>query len=161
MFYQKLSLNGDKRFYKKVNTGFQLLTTDSQCLELGRKYRVVRDVPVYVELLGESDTGHGNGGVHDDGVDDMGRLEERVDVDEDADLVDSDYGISTEVGDDDNIFKDNVDDSIIDNVPIDDNKDISDGISPRTLSSHYAKGKEVYQTFKPPEFEDKKASRKK
>ncbi|KAK4428346.1 hypothetical protein Salat_1134200 [Sesamum alatum] len=129
MFCQKLGLNGDKRFYKKVNTGFQLLTTDSQCLELGREYRVVRDVPVYVELSGELDTGHGNGGVHDDGVDDMGRLEESVDVDEDADLVDSDYGISTEVDDDDNIFEDNVDDSITDNVPIDDNRDISDGIS--------------------------------
>ncbi|KAK4433429.1 hypothetical protein Salat_1105200 [Sesamum alatum] len=75
---------------------------------------VVRDVLVYVELLGELDTGHGNGGLHDDGVDDMGRLEESVDVDEDAGLVDSDYGISTEVGDDDNIFEDNVDDSITD-----------------------------------------------
>ncbi|KAL0406320.1 UNVERIFIED_CONTAM: hypothetical protein Slati_3945900 [Sesamum latifolium] len=57
----------------------------------------------------------------------MGGMEETVDLDEDADLVDSDYDLSTEVDDGDRLFDDHVDDRTTSDIPIDDNMELSAG----------------------------------
>ncbi|KAL0439079.1 UNVERIFIED_CONTAM: hypothetical protein Slati_2390900 [Sesamum latifolium] len=89
-------------------------------------YRDVRDVLVYVEILGELNTGHGNEGVHETEEGEMGRMD-------DADLYDSDYDLSTEVDDDDRLFDDYVDDKTDDiptsDIPINNNRELIEGLS--------------------------------
>ncbi|KAL2237311.1 UNVERIFIED_CONTAM: hypothetical protein Sindi_0922800, partial [Sesamum indicum] len=124
-------LVGDKRYYKKVKTGFQLLTTDSQCLELGREYRHARDVSVYVEMFGadvdeDSERVRREEAVHVD--EERGRRDDVNDGDEDEGLFDSGYDLSTEINDDDILFDDYVDDKTTSDLPIDDENN-SEGLS--------------------------------
>ncbi|XP_011082265.1 uncharacterized protein LOC105165089 [Sesamum indicum] len=130
-------LVGDKRYYKKVKTGFQLLTTDSQCLELGREYRHARDVPIYVEMFGDlvlmgADVNEDSERVRREEVvhvdEERGRRDDVNDVDEDEDLFDFDYDLSTEIDDDGILFDDYVDDKTTSDLPIDDGNN-SEGLS--------------------------------